>query len=86
MTPATVATLSSGEFLGVLADEPATMLENKTFHARLLREKADEVTGQPVPAVRVVSAAGVQEAFERVRSDINNLVGEYRQFVLSAGS
>jgi hypothetical protein len=76
--PATVANLSSGEFLGVLADEPTVRLENKAFHASLLRSPADEVVGVPVPAVRVVSGAAVQEAFERVRAEIEVIVAEVR--------
>lgn len=76
--PATVANLSSGEFLGVLADEPTVRLENKAFHASLLRSPADEVVVVAVPAVRVVTAAAVHEAFDRVRVEIEVIVAEVR--------
>jgi hypothetical protein len=83
VTPATVATLSSGEFLGVLADEPMVKLENKTFHALIIREPLDEIPGQPVPALRVVHAAAVQDTFRQVQADIGVLVSEVQAMVMA---
>lgn len=77
--PATVANLSSGEFLGVLADEPTVQLENKAFHAHFIRDAADDLLGVSVPVVRVVTAGAVQEVFERVRADIDRIVAEVRE-------
>ena len=76
ITPATVATLSSGEFLGVVADDPKVRLKHKGFHAQLVREPGDDVAGISVPVVREVDRACLEEAFQRVRLDIELLISE----------
>lgn len=38
ISPATIATLSSGEFLGVVADDPGREMELKAFHAQLIKD------------------------------------------------
>lgn len=76
VTPATLANLSSGEFLGVVADDPVTPLRYKGFHATLVREAADEIVGLAVPVVREVSLQEVAFAYAKVRLDIEEMVGE----------
>lgn len=76
VTPATVGMLSSGEFVGMLADEPLLRLKYKGFHAEIMREAADEVAGMAVPVVRVVSRATVDAIYTKVRLDIELMVGE----------
>jgi YWFCY protein/TraM recognition site of TraD and TraG len=72
---ATIAGLSSGEFVGVLSDEPGMELELKVFHGKILRENA--VASEPVyelPVVREIDEEGVKAEFERVKEDISVLV------------
>jgi len=76
VTPATVATLSSGEFLGVVADDPRVRLKHKGIYAQLVREPADEVAGVSVPVVREVDRACLEEAFRRVKVEIGLLIAE----------
>lgn len=75
MTAATIATLSAGEFVGIVADDPGSELELKAFHARLKREQADEagVKGK-VPVVRKKAEKMAEEVFEQVRRDVQELV------------
>lgn len=73
VTPATVAGLSSGEFVGALSDEPGKELEVKVFHGRLVREEVEEVKGE-LPPVREVNEKVVGEVFRRVRKDVEGLV------------
>ncbi|HEV2355966.1 MAG TPA: hypothetical protein VGR89_17070, partial [Puia sp.] len=37
--PATIANLSAGEFVGVVADDPDRELRLKAFHARVMRDE-----------------------------------------------
>jgi YWFCY protein/Type IV secretory system Conjugative DNA transfer len=76
VTPATVATLSSGEFLGVVADDPQVRLKRKGFYAQLVREPADDVVGISVPVVREVDRACLEAAFTQVRMEIGWLIAE----------
>jgi YWFCY protein/TraM recognition site of TraD and TraG len=74
VTPATVSTLSSGEFLGVVADDPGQELVLKAFHARLSREQEPQnIAPLALPIVRLVDAITVKENFERIKTEISNL-------------
>jgi type IV secretory pathway TraG/TraD family ATPase VirD4 len=53
VTSATVSTLSSGEFLGITADEPGRELEQKTFHTRILKNE-NELPAAQLPVIRSV--------------------------------
>ncbi|HVU95497.1 MAG TPA: YWFCY domain-containing protein [Puia sp.] len=79
VTPATVAGLSSGEFVGVLSDEPGREMELKAFHGRLVLDLSggdDSSAAVELPVVRAVDAGTVQVCFERVRGEIRMLVAE----------
>src|SRR6185312_6099833 len=72
MTPATVAGLSSGECVGVVADDPDVELGVKAFHARLIRKGGDR--GRELPLVREVTEEDVQREYERVRGEVQRMV------------
>jgi hypothetical protein len=75
VTQATVAGLSSGEFVGILSDEPGKELPLKAFHGRLVREDVkDEEPGTEIPVVRQVSAEVVGQRFILVKKDIEKLI------------
>ncbi|HEY4287973.1 MAG TPA: YWFCY domain-containing protein [Puia sp.] len=75
VTQATVATLSSGEFLGITADEPGNELELKTFHAKIIREEK-EMHCEELPVIQSVDATVLQEQYSKIKHDIENLVNE----------
>jgi hypothetical protein len=76
VTPAKVATLSSGEFVGVVADDPDKYLELKAFHAKLVRKEARTMKNDPLPIVREVSTEEILELFQQVKGDITQLVSD----------
>jgi hypothetical protein len=49
VAPETLTMLSSGQFLGVFADNQGALLRNKGFHICLLCEPGDEVVGLDLP-------------------------------------
>ena len=73
MSPATLASLSSGEFVGILGDDPGKGMPLKTFHARIVKNEQKD-TALPVPLVREVSEAEIDESFMRVKREIIELV------------
>lgn len=80
---ATIASLSSGEFVGVLSDDLGSELELKVFHGKILRESAS--VSEPVydlPVVRDVDAAKVKAVFERVKEDIRVMMAAEFERVL----
>jgi len=74
MNIAGVATLSSGEFVGVVADDPGKEMEFKAFHAKILREEVLHSPSQPLPIVREVTAEEVRKVYMQVKADIKMIV------------
>ena len=85
MSPATIGTLSSGEFAGVVADEPGTELPIKVFHARIRPPKERTAHLPPLPLVRDLDEREVQEQFERVRKEVRELVSYEKSRVAKEG-
>jgi len=73
-----IATLSSGEFVGITADTPEQPLPLKAFYGRIMPdpvvneyEKAGRVR---IPEVRKVSPEEVQANFQRIKDEVENMV------------
>jgi len=75
ITPATIANLSSGEFVGILADEPGNAMELKAFHGKVEKDEGSFNKG-PLPIVRAVDDVMIQENFQRVRREVEGIVNE----------
>ncbi len=74
ITPATLAMLSSGEFVGVTADDPGVEAGLKGFHARIVREEI-KVGGEGLPVINhPVDGGDLQQHFAGVRRDMELLV------------
>ncbi|WP_114782976.1 conjugal transfer protein MobC [Botryobacter ruber] len=76
--PATIASLSSGEFVGMVADDPQCRIELKAFHAEILNDhKAiakEEKAYVPIPLIRNVDATTIQENYERVKAEVQQIL------------
>jgi len=73
--PATIATLSAGEFVGILADEPGKEMTLKAFHATIVREPFEGPVME-LPVVREVSNTEVEACFKKVKREVVELVEE----------
>jgi len=81
---ATISALSSGEFLGIVTDDPDTPLELKAFHARLIRAaEEDAPTPEELPVVQEVDATAIRENFDRVRSEVSMIISEVMERMMS---
>ncbi len=73
-----IAGLSSGEFVGMVADDPTNKIDLKTFHCQIQNDhnaiKQEEATYMEIPAARSVSANEVLMNYQRIREDVRNLV------------
>jgi hypothetical protein len=74
ITTATLAALSSGEFVGIVADDPETALRIKNFHVRLKKDPADSISPAPLPAIAAVDDKLLEENANRIRGEIEQLV------------
>jgi len=81
---AKIAALSSGEFVGIVADNPEQKISLKMFHCEIQNDhaaiKKEEENYQPIPQIANVTEQDVQENYKRIKKDIQNLVaGELKK-------
>jgi len=73
-----IAALSSGEFVGLVADNPDCKIELKSFHGEIVNDHAalkTEIDGyQPLPEVRKISAAIVERNYLEIKQDIRDII------------
>lgn len=76
--PSKIASLSSGEFVGMVADDPDQKISLKVFHAEILNDhaalKREEEGYRPIPAVRKVSPAEIQQNYLKIKEDIRCII------------
>jgi len=76
--PSKIAALSSGEFVGTVADDPNQKIELKVFHAEILNDhdaiKAEEKAYKPIPPVRTVSPYEIHQNYLRIKNEIQQIV------------
>jgi hypothetical protein len=73
-----IASLSSGEFVGMVADNPDEKIDLKIFHCEILNDHkaiAEEVRGyKPIPDVRKVTTEEINACYTKIRDDIQEIV------------
>src|SRR6478609_10176653 len=72
--PSKIASLSSGEFVGMVADDPDQKIALKVFHAEILNNheeiKREEENYDPIPAIRSISHYDIEQNYFRIKKDI----------------
>jgi hypothetical protein len=80
ITPATIANLSSGEFLGIVADDPGKKLKLKAFHGTVINDSdaldKEKESWVELPVVREVDQGVVMQEFYKVKEEVERLVNE----------
>jgi len=73
-----ISALSSGTFVGMVADNPDEKIELKVFHSEIQNDhaaiKAEEDGYLPVPVIDQVTSEGVQENYLMIKADIQSLI------------
>jgi hypothetical protein len=73
-----IAALSSGEFVGMVADEPGQKIELKAFHAAILNDhealKREQDGYKAIPIVRDVTPTMIQRNYLQIRQEVEDLV------------
>ncbi len=76
--PSTIATLSSGVFVGMVADNPEEKIELKTFHAEILNDheaiKAEQEKYQPIPVIKNINWEMVQKNYLQIKQDVQDII------------
>jgi hypothetical protein len=75
-----IAALSSGEFVGMVADDPLEKIKLKMFHSEIINDheklNAEVSNYRSIPAVSNVTQQQVLDNYYQVKMDIKKLIGE----------
>ena len=83
----TISSLSAGEFVGMVADNPDEIIELKTFHAMIVndhealrKEKANYV---PLPIVRRIDQKEVNTVYQIIKQDVQDIIESMMEEILN---
>jgi len=83
----TIASLSAGEFVGIVADNPDQVIDLKTFHAKIIsdhearhKEKENYVS---IPSVRMVDLKEAMVVFTVIKQDVQYIVEVVMEGILN---
>jgi hypothetical protein len=76
--PSRISALSSGEFVGMVADNPDCKIELKAFHCEIINDHAalkKEIEAYvPLPEVRKINGAIVERNYLQIKQDIRDII------------
>jgi len=74
----TIASLSSGEFVGIVADNPEQKIELKAFHNEIVNDHKALLTEQDkflgLPVIKNVTAKAIHDNYLQVKKDIREMI------------
>jgi len=76
--PSRIANLSSGEFVGAVADDPLQRIKLKAFHAQILNDhqaiNQEEAKYEELPVIRTIDNNTVMQNYYQIKKDIRNII------------
>lgn len=76
----TISNLSSGEFVGAVADNPDMKIPQKVFHCEIINDHAaiaaEEKAYVPIPKPRQVTAKDIEDNYLRIKDEVAALIDE----------
>ncbi|MES2872674.1 MAG: TraM recognition domain-containing protein [Bacteroidota bacterium] len=72
-----ISSLSSGEFVGIVADNPDCKIKLKVFHSEIQNDhsaiKTEGNKYKSIPLIAIVSDLDIQENYKRIKEDIEDI-------------
>lgn len=85
--PSKISGLSSGEFVGIVADDPDCKIELKAFHCSIVNDhaalKREESSYQEIPTLRKLDNAMVQRNYLQIKQDVQEIIQSEMERVLN---
>lgn len=76
--PSRIANLSSGEFVGAVADDPQQRIKLKAFHAEIINDhegiRREEEKYEDIPIIRNIDNKEVLQNFYQIKKDVRNII------------
>jgi hypothetical protein len=73
-----ISALSSGEFVGMVADDPDNKIDLKLFHSEIQNDheaiKKETDAYKSIPMARIVTEEDIMENYERIKMEVRELV------------
>jgi len=84
----TISALSSGEFVGMVTDDPDCKIRLKVFHNEIQNDhealKKEEQNFKPMPIIKNVTAEMIEENYLRIKENIKSLIEDELSLLNSA--
>lgn len=85
--PSVISGLSSGEFVGIVADNPDTIIELKAFHCKVVNDhkalEKEAAAYQSIPAFKHVDDAVVQRNYQQIKQDVQDIIESEMEGILN---
>jgi hypothetical protein len=82
-----ISALSSGEFVGMVADDPDNKIELKTFHCEIVNDhdglKKEMDSYEDIPVIRSIDSKMVQRNYSQVKQDVQDIVNAEMERLMS---
>lgn len=82
-----IAALSSGEFVGMVADDPQQKIKLKTFHCEIINDHTEltkeSLAYKPIPDLTRVDSTAVAENYKRIKADITFIIDSEIERILN---
>ncbi len=82
-----IASLSSGEFVGMVADSPNEVINLKSFHCRILNDhdllKNEIDSYVEIPCFYKIDNAIIQKNYQQIKQDVEDLIESQMQQIMS---
>lgn len=83
----TISSLSSGEFVGIVADNPDQPIELKAFHARIINDhkalRKEKKNFLPLPKIRDIDQNNIYNNYLLIKQDAQDIVDAVMEQVLN---
>ncbi len=85
--PSKISALSSGEFVGIVADDPNCKIELKAFHCEILNDhealKREQDNYTEIPVIRKLDNSIVQRNYLQIKQDVQDIIQSEMERVLN---
>ncbi|WP_017496411.1 TraM recognition domain-containing protein [Flavobacterium sp. WG21] len=82
-----ISSLSSGEFVGIVADNPDCKIELKTFHSNIINDhdalKKEEQLYREIDPVRIINNTMIESNYNQIKADISEIVNSELERLLN---
>ena len=83
----TISSLSSGEFVGLVSDNPDEQISLKTFHSQIVNDhdklKSEKQNFCSIPTVRSIESSDLLISYHRIKQDIAQIVNDLMSDLLN---